>query len=239
MGKPLTEVHFNPDKRRYEQHFENLGIYWLEGSAPEDVRLLAYGAWKCDASCRKPPLGPSAVILPYRVDDHFAGAVERLGADFTGFAISEAYNTPDGYIEQVFENVVLVSTPKKPRRIFLRNISDRLGNRPDPLVEPNNLPGFSFHKVQEERGYNVSQKFLDYMAYHGGLEASGPPIGEMVSVKDNVFRQCFTNLCLEEHHSASGMTTVKPAQLGFTYRQLAVTAVEAQAPQANPPQVSR
>ena len=49
VGKPPTELHYNPETQRYEQYFENLGMYWLESEGPEHVRLLNYGAWKCDA----------------------------------------------------------------------------------------------------------------------------------------------------------------------------------------------
>jgi hypothetical protein len=57
VGKPLTEMHYNPEKGRYEQYFENLGMYWLENSPPGEVHLLAYGVWKCDSSCLSYPPG--------------------------------------------------------------------------------------------------------------------------------------------------------------------------------------
>jgi hypothetical protein len=89
VGSPVTEVHYNPERGRYEQYFANLGFYWLEGDSTDEVHLLAYGAWKCDAYCRSPHPDASNVVLPQRISKRFAGAVERLGADFTGYAISE------------------------------------------------------------------------------------------------------------------------------------------------------
>jgi hypothetical protein len=51
VGLPITPPVYNQEKDRTEQYFENLGFY----QGPETdgiVRLLPYGAWSCDASCR-------------------------------------------------------------------------------------------------------------------------------------------------------------------------------------------
>jgi hypothetical protein len=93
-------------------------------------------------------------------------------------------------------------------------------------VDAKNDPNIIFFPINGGKGYNVPNHFLDYMAHHGGMDASGPPIGELVRVKDNVYSQCFTNLCLEEHYSATGALSIKPAQLGYTYKLLPVQAVE-------------
>ena len=76
------------------------------------------------------------VVLPYHTDEVFREAVGRLGADFTGFAIKEAYQTPDGYTEQVFENVVLVSDPENPNRVFVRPIVESPGVQSRPPYGP-------------------------------------------------------------------------------------------------------
>lgn len=220
VGSPLTELHYNPENGRYEQHFENLGMFWLERDPDEKVQLLAYGAWKCNASCRQMPLGSSNVILPPRVDEVFVDAVARLGPVFTGFAITDSYPTNDGYIEQVFENIVLVSDPNQPSRVFLRNITMLLGFRPDPIVEPKNEQGWTFFPIENGKGYNIPDHFLEYLALHGGKEAAGNPIGELVRIKDDLYSQCFENLCLEEHYDKAGKLTIKPAQLGYTYKLL-------------------
>jgi hypothetical protein len=49
-GRPLGEVHYNAEKKRFEQFFEKVGIYRSEDDP--NVHLLAYGAWKCDLNCR-------------------------------------------------------------------------------------------------------------------------------------------------------------------------------------------
>jgi len=235
VGVPLTEVHYNPEKRRYEQHFANLGFYWMEGSPVDEVHLLAYGAWKCDAYCRSPHLGASTVVVPAHVDKLFAEAVARLGADFTGFALTPAYETPDGYVEQVFENVVLVVDPQQPRQIFLRAITARLGYLPDTPAFPSPDPDMVFVPVQGKRGYNVHRRLVDYLAQHGGMELSGPPIGELAHDQGSVFQQCFTNLCLQVYLDFVGRIAVRPSPLGYLYRLLPLEAVGKPAALANTP----
>ncbi len=225
VGAPITEVHYNPEKRRYEQHFANLGFYWMEGTSLDEVHLLAYGAWKCDAYCRSPRLGASTVVVPARVDARFAEVVTRLGADFTGFALTPAYETPDGFVEQVFENVVLVMDPQQPRRIFLRAVTERLGYLPEAPVSASADPDMVFVPLQGKRGYNVHRRLMDYLAQHGGMELSGPPIGELAHFKGSIFRQCFTNLCLEVFLDFAGRITVRPAPLGYLYRLLPLQGV--------------
>jgi hypothetical protein len=222
VGAPITEVHYNPERGRYEQFFANLGFYWLEGYPSDEVYLLAYGAWKCDAYCRSPNPEASNVVLPQRIAKRFASAVERLGADFTGYAITEEYETPDGYIEQVLENVVLVMDPQQPGRVFLRALTERLGYRPDPLNGPNPGEDYKFYPIQGERGYSIPQRLHDYIIQHGGFEISGPPISEVIRIKDLVYQQCFTNLCIQAFLDAMGNIVVRPAPLGYTYRLLPI-----------------
>lgn len=231
-GLPLTEAHYNPDYRRFEQYFENLGLFISDMDPEGQVRLLAYGAWKCDASCREVLPGGAAVSIPFRIDPRFADAVNRLGADFTGYALTDTYITPDSFTEQVFENVVLVSDPNQGGRVFLRAVTEALGILPDPMVAPNNLPEvYFFPRLNGTLGYNIPKYYLDYIAQHGGQESSGPPISENVLRRDNIFRQCFVNLCLEEHTEANGARLVRPAQLGFIYKDLAVRPLSTPAPQ--------
>jgi hypothetical protein len=224
-GAPLTEVHYNPEKKRYEQFFANLGFYWLEGEPPEQVHLLAYGAWKCDAKCRSHPPEASTVELPYRPAKRFLEAVTRLGAEFTGYAITDEYATPDGYLEQVYENVVLVVDPAQPGRPFLRAVSERLGYRADPLNAPGPNPEDHFYAIQGQRGYTIPKRFYEYIAQHSGFEVSGAPIGEITRVGEAVYQQCYTNLCIQAFLDPLGRITVRPAPLGYTYRRLPIQPV--------------
>jgi hypothetical protein len=69
VGKPLTGLVYNDEKKRYEQYFENLGFY--QGmETNNEVRLLPYGAWRCDEQCRAilplnaAPLAPTRAAAP-------------------------------------------------------------------------------------------------------------------------------------------------------------------------------
>jgi hypothetical protein len=222
VGQPITEVHFNPETRRYEQHFENLGLYQLEGEAPGSVHTMGYGAWKCRASCRQSPVSNGLVILPPKVSNQFSEAVLALGTDFTGFALTDPYTGPEGVVEQVFENMVLAEDPSSPRRVSLRSITEPIGIAPEPLVPSEYNSGMVFFPIQNGKGHNVPIGFLEFLSNHGGIQTSGPPITEPSQLSDTVFRQCFKNLCLEEHRSPSGTEWIRPAPLGYSYRTLAI-----------------
>lgn len=107
VGKPLTEVHYNPERTRYEQYFENVGFYWVDTDPPGAVGLLAYGSWKCDRQCTyTPPLNAQVLIPkiePQAGDSVFRAKVNSLGSDFTGYQVSTVYKTADGKMEQVYQ----------------------------------------------------------------------------------------------------------------------------------------
>lgn len=226
VGKPLTEVHYNPIRMRYEQYFENVGFYVLDHDSSETVRLLAYGGWLCGAECRKiaDEFGP--IDIYQHIAPEFVNAVSRLGPTFTGFAISADYLTPDGYLEQVFENIVLVSDPDQPGGVILRPVPIQLGYIPETMVGPKDEQEYIFLPIRDgEKGYNIPSVYLDYLAQHGGLEASGQPIDERRPIKDNVYRQCFQNLCLEEHLNDEEKLRIRPSPLGYKYKEVAVLPV--------------
>lgn len=230
-GKPLTELHYNPIKRRYEQYFENMGFYILEDDPSETVRLLSYGAWMCDFNCRTINPDNGRIIISARIDPDFIDAVNRLGAHLTGFAVSDVRFTPDGYKEQVFENIALISDKNQPGRVFLRSITEKLGYLPQPLAAPRHDPGMYFYQIQaEDKGHNVPMVFMDYMAQHGGQEQFGLPIEEYGLWKENIYRQCFQNVCLEQHLDGPESLRIRPSPLGYYYKEMPVQAVFPSAP---------
>ncbi len=224
-GAPLTEVHYNPDKNRYEQFFANIGFYWVKGDPAEKAHLLAYGAWKCDAKCRTRPPEASTVELPFHVSPRFSDTVMRLGADFTGYAITDEYQTPDGYFEQVFENVVLVVAPDHPTRVLLRAVTDRLGFRAEPMNTQLHTNDDFFYAVQGELGYTIPKRFYEYIIQRNGFEISGPPISSIARVGEAVYQQCFKNLCIQAYLDPLGKITVRPSPLGYSYRRLPILAI--------------
>lgn len=220
-GKPLTEARYNPAMQRVEQYFENLGFYRSDSDTSGSVRLIAYGPWKCATSC-SPPAGltpDSLVEPPLPVAPEFRKAVERLGQGFTGFALSAAYTASDGASEQVYENVLLAILPGEEGRVVLRSLPIKLGISPEPLEPASENEDMLFYPIGESGGYNVPQVFMDYLAQHGGLDASGPPITSRVAVRDGVYRQCFANLCLEEHCHEQGALRIRLTPLGYTFWQ--------------------
>jgi hypothetical protein len=214
VGKPLTEVRFNQEKRRYEQYFENLGFYQLEGEPSDSVHLLAYGAWKCGSRCSGNPPANALISQEPVVKPPFSDGVRKLGTDFTGAPLSEAYQAADGKLEQIFENVVLMYDTSDSSGVRLRPVEGMLGARPDTLEVDNKNPAFTFYPVQGDNGYNIPNFLTDYINQHGGLDVSGPPISTYSQLNDQLHHQCFLNLCLnvDQNH------TIQPAPLGYTYR---------------------
>ncbi len=217
IGLPLSEAHANPDKSRIEQYFENMGFYRLEGDSSERVKLLAYGDWSCDQGCAFTP-PDEAEIVPYPpTGPEFVEAVARLGPDFTGFPLSEVYNNPDGLREQIFGNLVLTLAPNGGP-VQLRSVASELGFSSTNLTLPGNDPDLVFFLVNDQGGFNVPRNFLDYLAKHGGLDASGMPLSELIPVGEGLYQQCFTNLCLRGQRTDQGELRVKPMPLGYQYR---------------------
>lgn len=218
-GNPLSEARYNPERGRIEQHFENVGIFRRLDDPPGEARLLAYGLWKCDASCRRPTGIRSDMRLGVviAVDPAFASSVERLGAHFTGLPVSEAYTNAHGNLEQVFENLVLARGSGKKGRIFARPLLEMLAIASAPPGAPGGVAGMTFIAVHDGLGFDVPQRFLDYLAQHGGLDISGLPIAPLEQTDENTLRQCFTNLCLEEHLDEAGPLRIRPEARGFAY----------------------
>lgn len=225
VGLPITEVHYNPQKKRFEQHFENLGFYRLQDEPPGSAHLLAYGAKKCGDMCPSQVSSEARVTIPARVSPMFSPIIARLGSDFTGWALKEAYTTPDGFNEQVFGNIVLIADPGNQGRVTLRPVTVRLGLSPDTFETPSTDPDFEFHRIQGDLGFNIPRAFMDYLAYHGSTDAAGPPISRYTQHREKVFRQCFLNMCLEQHLRDNYPPLIHPAPLGYTYQDQEVQAV--------------
>ena len=235
VGSPLTAARYNPEKQRYEQYFTNIGIYRLDDEPRDSLRLMAYGDWKCSENCPGDAALEAGIHLPPPIAPAFIETVNRLGPPFTGLPLAEVYTAADGQVEQPFENMVLAFRSDQPGRVFLRPVSLQLGI-------PTEVPGFqhlqdgtTFVAVSADRGFNVANIFTDYLAQHGGLDISGAPLGEAVLLREGVLRQCFVNLCLEEHRNERYPFRVRASALGYSYRRL--PAAQASTP-TTPPNLS-
>jgi hypothetical protein len=220
VGKPLTGVHKNIEKNRYEQFFENLGFFWVEGASADDIGLLSYGAWKCDAYCRHAPPDDSRVVMPTKTAVPFLKEVARLGLDFTGYARTEPFLTQDGSLQQIFDNLVMVVNPQDPDSVTLLPLPEKLGLMGDALQPPAIDTNLYFYPVQGGLGYNVPPYIIDYIQKHGGMELVGAPVSQLSQLNNQTYRQCFRKLCLEAQIAATGEVSVTPVHLGLKYRDL-------------------
>lgn len=220
VGKPLTEVHKNVLKNRYEQYFENVGFYWIEGDQPEAVYLLGYGAWKCDRFCRHRPPQNSLIQAPTKSAAPFVRVVALQGLDFTGFALSPPYISEDGQLEQIYENLVMSTSVDSPDAVGLLPIVGALEIKPDELSPEISSPDMFFYPVQDNLGYNIPVFFMEYVNEHGGFEFVGEPVTQVSILTDQSYRQCFSSLCLEGVPDGLGGVNVKPLPLGVDYRNL-------------------
>jgi len=202
VGLPLHPVQYNPKLQRFEQYFENLGFFQSENDPEGTVKLIAIGAWKCGAKCDHTPPNESQVQLPRGIDNSVSLALNRLDPSFTGLPLTEPFVAADGITEQIFENVAVCIDPDFPAGIRLRPLLKILG--------VNSEPG----------NFEIPTFFQEYLNRNSGLELSGQPISKFKHLSDNVFRQCFENLCLDYRENFPEELQVRPAPLGYSYKNL-------------------
>lgn len=221
VGQPLTEVHFNPEKKSFEQYFENMGFSHPEGAADGEITLLPYGDMVCGDECT--PSGDKLAARdakrpPATVAPQFEDIVASLGRDFTGFALTEPMVSSDGRVEQVFESIVLVENPDEIVGFALRPLPEKVGILPEPMVADSHTLDMPFLPLADGKGFHVPVYFSDYILEHGSFKITGLPINEPVQLKDQVARQCFKNLCLNYYPNEPNGLQIRPEPLGYNYR---------------------
>ena len=220
-GKPLTEVRYNPDENRLEQHFENVGIYQSLINSIGEPELLYYGVEACGYQCRrKVPSDGAAQPIENALPEPFASTVGRLGQTFVGEYLFGPYEAEDGNQEVIFGNLVLYALPDDPNRAYARPISKLVGYEERPLVESLDSQLVYFFRIEGDLGHNIPILFYDYIAQHGGIDVSGYPITEIFPYQDNIYRQCFENLCLDSDPNAAEGQQVHLVNLGSIYKTL-------------------
>ncbi len=199
VGLPITEVRYNEERGGVEQYFENLGMYQLE-SEPTRVYLINYGAWMCASSCdfNSDPVGN--VMQSAVVNKPFV-ATTRLDPTFTGKPLTEPYIASDGRVEQIFENVVVVEASDRPGGMALRPITAMLG-----------VP------VRTDAQFDVPAAIMQMISQNSGFELSGQPVTEYSRQSDEVYRQCFENLCMDFFPNKPEDLQVRPTALGYLYK---------------------
>jgi hypothetical protein len=220
FGKPISEVHYNPQRNRYEQYFENVGLYRREGDPPGKVGLLAYGSAACGKNCSSPEGGAGAIDVLHNQDTPFQNYLDQLTTTVTGFPLTPAYQTSDGKIEQVFENLVLVADPTNLPGVKLHSLADSLTIEGGGLEDPNGDPSYQFFPIDGQKGYNIRGDFWEFLQAHGGIELSGPPVTGVMPRANQRLRQCFVNLCLLYDENLPEGYRVRVEPLGYQYKEL-------------------
>ncbi len=221
VGKPLSDVLYNQDKRRIEQRFENMGFYQLVDDPRAVVHLLAYGIFACNGYCNYPDSdGFGSITVRILKPTLFF----RLG----GFAIfgqplSGPYTAADGSQEQLFENALLYVPKDDPNTLGLRPLAKMLGTRLEAPIQQQDSrqsSGMVFYQVGDHVGYEVPVQFDEFIAAHGSKEISGEPTSSAFGITDNGVQmagQCFTNYCLVYNPRAAAGSRVSLMSLGRQY----------------------
>ncbi|MCE1253372.1 MAG: hypothetical protein LWX83_07465, partial [Anaerolineae bacterium] len=223
VGKPLTAVHFDYERQRVEQYFENVAFSFRFNDPAGAITLLPYGWYYCGEACQFDlPEGITFDPLKKAIDTPFATGLEKIGGLKTsGQALTQAYSTADGALEQVYENVVVYAPADKMDEIHLRPLARSLSmisTEPGPKkygIDQNVI----FYPVQGELGYHVPVVFDQFITQHGGYDFSGAPVAEAMFYENDVPRQCFENYCLDYYPTAAEGMQVRPVSLGRLYMQ--------------------
>lgn len=217
VGLPITGVRYSESQNRVEQYFENLGFFINLNDAQPKVQLMPFGRSACQESCANLVASPLAIIhtdLPY--GEPFIGTAAALGDELLGPRIAGPYQTSQGFLEVIYENMVLFavldSQMAKPKPI-----ASQIGLLPTPLVERLNNPNLIFYAIEGQLGHNIPLLFSEYIVVHGGFEISGIPISELELQDDGSARQCFSNLCLS--YTPALVTRIVPLALGLEYKR--------------------
>lgn len=206
VGKPITAIQHNDDQGRIEQHFENLGIYQLDSDPQDRIRLLNYGVWMCSQLCNFSSPSDSVITNITAVAQPFSAAILELTPQFLGRPLSNPYITSTQQFEQIFYNVILTAPVDDPSAIRLLPITEAL-------------------EISAERNIEIqiAEELSPYVLEHGGTAVIGNPITPFVAQGASLFRQCFTNLCLDYLPNAIDGQQVRPTPLGYLYRQRIMT----------------
>jgi hypothetical protein len=140
------------------------------------------------------------------------------GTDFTGLALTDLYVNDLGDTEQVLENVVLVAGLQEAQsEVRLKPLTGALHISAEPPLANSFSEGKYFYRVLAELGYEIPLEFWDYIQDHGWIALIGPPITHYSHLENNIYHQCFENLCLTYDPSLVPGARVRPEPLGTMF----------------------
>ncbi len=221
VGRPLTRLRINQDLNRAEQFFENVGFYQNLSDPNGPVFLIPYGAYLCGGTCAYHLNEYWSIVKSSVVEQPFAAQVTRLGGPAVfGEPLLKSEVAPDGYLHQVYTNVIFYAPPDDLSQASLRPLPSVLGYEEQPLAAPMGHEQLVFYEIQNGLGHNVPLPFDEFVTLHGGRELAGDPISEVILLDDkNLYRQCFESYCLVYDPTASGALRVRMLPLGEQYLQ--------------------
>jgi len=201
-GLPLTDGRYNAERGRFEQYFENVGFYHLDSDAPGVVNLIEYGAWYCAEHCDYESIYEAAPTFGALAEETFSEAVQRFySPNFIGEPLTEPYVGNNGQQEQIFENVVVIEDLNRPGGIGLQPVPALLGVQ-----------------TQYNANLKVPSFFKEYILINGGREFTGESITAYERRNNDLYRQCFTNLCLDYYPNHIQGQQVRVTPLGYAYK---------------------
>lgn len=219
VGRPLTRLRINQDLRRAEQFFENVGFYQGLDDPNGPVFLIPYGAYLCGGTCASHLNEYWSIVKSSVVEQPFAAQITRLGGPAVfGEPLLKPEVAPDGYLHQVYANVIFYSPPDDLSQMLLRPLPRALGYEEQLLAAPISHENLVFYAIENGMGHNVPMPFDTFISLHGGRELAGDPISEVILLEDvNLYRQCFENYCLVYDPAASDALRVRMLPLGEEY----------------------
>ncbi|MCC6147190.1 MAG: hypothetical protein IT308_06435 [Anaerolineaceae bacterium] len=224
LGMPLSNPVYNHEAQRIEQIFERVGFYQRFTDPPGSAHLLPYGKYDCGEACSAYRTDLQfGGITPYassQIGSPFSIALQQAGGEAVfGRPLTEPYQAPNGDLEQVYEGIVIFSSPDSPTQSHLRPIPRLLNMHALPPAPHDPGKGnVVFFETGDGLGYHVPAVFDHFIASHGGYELSGPPIADTIRYnEENVIRQCYENYCLDYFPQAAGGDKVRLAPLGSRY----------------------
>ncbi|BAJ64835.1 hypothetical protein [Anaerolinea thermophila] len=220
-GSPLTHVRFNHQYARYEQFFENLGFYRELKDAPGTVRLLPYGAYLCGVGCSQRSQEYWNIVQNGLIMQPFERFVNAQKWEALGKPLAAPTITPEGMLEQVYENAILYAPVDRPADIAMRPLTLWLGKvSPQTPYPYREQAGTVFYPVEDHLGFLVPQEVDALIVRLGGVRNSGKPLGDAQQVSgEGVYRQCFENYCVDYQPTAPAGQRVRLVPQGVEYAQ--------------------
>jgi hypothetical protein len=218
VGKPITQPFANLNRNHVEQHFQNLGLYFMLDDPEETVGLLEYGRLDC-GGCQPQyyPGDDTGIIQAPLTDKWFYQQMDdkEIYVPLTGEVVRGPALLVDGATDLVFKHMVLV---KENGELKIRPLPVLLGLQDEFLYNPLVQDGMIFYEYQNGVGHNVYYVFDEYVRSNGGYQVSGQPITEIILIDQATtqIRQCFENYCLD-YFPNMAVANVRPTPLGELY----------------------